>query len=313
MARRIAWALLASALVAGCGGHGSKVQSASSATGPNNPVVMSGPGKLVAIGGGRSLFMRCIGSGSPTVVLEAGFGGDVNNWSEVQPQLGRMTRTCSYDRAGLGNSVGRRGVHDARAEISDLQRLLASARLPPPYVLVGHSYGGLLARLFAHAHPDETAGVVLVDAMGRAQTRRQLAIWPPSQLRAVRRMVATPVRDGVDLGAGEALAARVTSLGATPLAVVTAGSHRDEWGRAPRRLAQSLDRQWATMQDELAALSPDHLHVVAVRSDHSVMGPQGEPQVVVRAVDAVVRAGRDHARLPACPRLFRGPDVRCAS
>jgi pimeloyl-ACP methyl ester carboxylesterase len=312
VARRIAWALLASALVAGCGGHGSKAQSAASTTRPSNPVVMSGPGKLVPIGGGRSLYLECVGSGSPTVVLEAGFGADARNWAGVQPQIGRMTRTCSYDRAGLGNSVARPGVHDARDELSDLGRLLAGAHIAPPYVVVGHSYGGLLARLFARAHPDATAGVVLVDSMTRAQTRRQLAIWPRSEYRAVRRQVATPVRDGVDLGAGEALAARITSLGDTPLAVVTAGTHRDEWGRAPRRLARALDRQWATMQDELARLSPDHVHVVALRSDHVVMGPDGDPPVVVRAVDAVVRAARDHARLPACRSVFSGPDVRCS-
>ena len=68
-------------------------------------------------------------------------------------------------------TASRTGVHDAVDEIYDLQRLLVGARIAPPYVFVGHSYGGLLARLFAHAGPGQTAGVVLVDAMGRDQTR----------------------------------------------------------------------------------------------------------------------------------------------
>jgi pimeloyl-ACP methyl ester carboxylesterase len=312
-ARAVLAMLLASALASGCGGHESKAHSAATANTVRTAPVIVGPGELVAIGGGRKLFLDCMGSGSPTVVLEAGFGGDSYNWQAVQPQLGRTTRTCAYDRAGLGNSVARPGVHDARDELDDLQRLLDAAHLDPPYVLVGHSYGGLLARLFAVAHPKETAGVVLVDAMGRDQTRRELAIWPTSQERALRRMVARPVRDGVDLAAGEALAARVRSLGDTPLAVVTAGRHDDEWGHAPARLARALDRQWATMQDELAALSSDHVHVVARRSDHSVQAKKGQPRVVVGVVRAVVRADRDGTRLPACARLFSGPDIRCRS
>jgi pimeloyl-ACP methyl ester carboxylesterase len=178
-------------------------------------------------------------------------------------------------------------------------------------VLVGHSYGGLLARLFVRAHATEVAGIVLVDAMGRDQTRRELRIWPRSQAARLRRAVATPVRDGVDLAAGEALASRVTSLDGVPLAVVTAGTHAAEWGRVPARLRRALDRQWATMQDELAALSDDHVHVVAERSDHFVQGPDGQPLVVIRAVQAVVLAAREHAHLPPCGQLFGGPDVRC--
>ena len=306
-------ALVASALVVGCGGHEQKGQRAATAKTARAVPVIVGPGRLVGIGAGRSLFLECVGSGTPTVVLEAGFGGDSFSWQEVQRRLGRTTRTCAYDRAGLGNSVALPGVHDARNEISDLQRLLQSAHLDPPYVLVGHSYGGLLVRLFARAHPAEVGGAVLVDAMGRDQTRRQLALWPRSELAALRRDVARPVRDGVDLAAGEALAAHVRSLGDIPLAVITAGTHDNEWGRAPVRLAQALDRQWQTMQDELAALSSDHVHVVARRSDHFVQGIDGQPRVVIDAVDAVVDATRNRTALPPCTQLYSGPDVRCRS
>ena len=113
-------------------------------------------------------------------MLEAGYPGDSTTWRDVQRQLGQTTRTCAYDRTGLGNSLPMHGVHDARDEIADLQRLLGAAGIRPPYVLVGqvgHSYGGTVARLFASEHP-ETAGVVLVDARGSDATRPQLAIWP---------------------------------------------------------------------------------------------------------------------------------------
>lgn len=307
MVRRLLAVVLASVLVAGCGGQDGGHSTASGKT-PRSPVVFGG--KLVGIGGGRTLFLTCVGSGRPTVVLEAGFPGDSSVWQEVLPDLGRITRTCAYDRAGLGNSVAPPGVRDARDELADLQRLLVHARLAPPYVLVGHSYGGLLARLFARAHPMEVAGVVLVDAVGRDQIRRTLAVWPKTAIPAARRTFATPVQQGVDLRASEALGGRVKTLGATPLVVVTAARHED-WQRDPPPLPAALDRLWTTMQDELAGLSSDHVHVVALRSDHFVQGPDGQPIVVVGAVGAVVRAARDHAPLAPCARLFHGPDVRC--
>jgi pimeloyl-ACP methyl ester carboxylesterase len=302
-------ALLVCTLAVACSGH--QRQHTATTKPPGPAPVIGAPGKLVSVGGGRSLYLQCTGSAGPTVVLEAGFGGNTLNWRDVQPQLGRTTRTCAYDRAGLGNSPPLPGVHDAQDEINDLQRLLRGAHIMPPYVLVGHSYGGILARLFASQHPHETAGVVLVDARGRDATRRQLALLPKSQIPPV---LAMPVRDGVDVAASEALASRVRSLGATPLAVVTAGKHDEDWGQLlPPDRAQAFDRLWTTMQDELAQLSSDHLHVIALRSDHFIQRIDGQPNVVIRAVEAVVRAAREHTNLPPCRQLFSGPDVRCRS
>jgi pimeloyl-ACP methyl ester carboxylesterase len=283
----------AAAVAVACGGRRQPAGDA-------NPVV-TGPGRLVAIGGGRSLYLNCTGSGSPTVVLEAGFGGDSTNWSAVQPPLSRTTRTCSYDRAGLGSSLPMPGVHDAADEIADLQRLLTAAHIPPPYVLVGHSYGGLLVRLFAHAHARETAGVVLVDAMGHDQDRRARQVPHAPTL--------PPVQAGVNLRAGERLDAQVRTLGDTPLVVITHG-HGDP--TLPARVRGPIERLWMRMQDELAAMSSDRLHVVATRSGHFVQGyADGQPAVVVRAVRAVVDAARRRAPLPACRALFAGPRVAC--
>jgi pimeloyl-ACP methyl ester carboxylesterase len=278
------------ALAGGCGGTGNG----------------AGP---VTVDDGRGLFLDCTGSDGPTVVLEAGFGGSTHDWDAVQRELGETTRTCAYDRAGIGKSIAGEGTRNAADEIDNLAQLLAARHVDPPYVLVGHSYGGVLVRLFAQAHADDTAGVVLVDSMGRSQTRRTMAIWPKSQFQEVRRVLAQPVRDGVDLRTGEALAARIRTLGDTPLVVITAGA--EAFDGAPPRLARRLDRLWTTMQDELAALSSDPVHVVAVDSDHFIQGPQGQPDVVIRAVRAVVSAARDHTPLAPCRRLFRGDGVRC--
>jgi pimeloyl-ACP methyl ester carboxylesterase len=255
--------------------------------------------------------MECVGSGSPTVVLGAGFLADTFSWRDVQPEVGRGTRTCAYDRAGTGNSAAPPGVRDARDEIADLRRLLARARVAPPYVLVGHSYGGVLARVFAHLYPSETAGLVLIDTLGRDGRRRQLAIWPRSQAPQIRRGVASTVMAGVDLAPGEAIASRVRSLGGMPLAVITAG-REDNFPRTPAQLYRALNRLWERMQDELARLSENSVHVVALASNHDIPSSStGQPSVIVRAVQAVVGAARSHARLPQCRRLFSGSDVRC--
>jgi len=319
---RVVLAMIAVSVVASCGGHGSRAQRATPAEKPSARVSITGAGSLVEIGGGRRLYMQCVGSGSPTVVLESGFGVDTHSWRDVQGQLGRTTRTCAYDRAGIGNSIRRPGVHDAGDDVDDLEGLLDGADLAPPYVLVGQSYGGLLVRLFAQSHRDDIAGIVLVDAMGRHQKRRELALWPKDQAPALRRSWTRQVLDGVDLRAGDTLASRVTSLGDTPLAVITAGKHDADTRRMPPRLARDLYGLWLTMQDELAALSSDQVHVVALRSDHWIQvrrfhdGEQridGQPDVVIRAVRAAVRAARDGAALAPCSRLFTDPRVHCRS
>jgi pimeloyl-ACP methyl ester carboxylesterase len=300
--------LLASVVAVGCGAQEPKAHRALTVKVPRPAPIVEGSGTLVPIGGGRSLYMECVGAGSPTVVLEAGFGADTFSWRDVQPLIGRRTRTCAYDRAGTGSSDAPPGVRDARDEIADLRRLLARARVEPPYVLVGHSYGGVLARVFAHLYPSETAGLVLIDTLGRDGRRRLLAIWPRSQAPKIRRGLATTVMEGVDLAVGEAIASKVTSLGGMPLAVITAG-RQDNFPRTPARLYRALKRLWDGMQDELAARSENSVHVVALASNHDILS--GQPSVIVQAVQAVVGAAHSHARLPPCRRLFRGSDVRC--
>jgi pimeloyl-ACP methyl ester carboxylesterase len=301
--------ILLSVLTVACGGQ--------QTTRDPNPVIL-GPGHLVAIGVGRSLYLHCEGAGSPTVILEAGFGGNSNDWSEVQAPLGRATRTCAYDRAGLGNSLPIPGVHDAADEIADLNRLLEDAGIPPPYVLVGHSYGGLLVRLFAQVSPVETAGIVLVDSMGRNQDRRLRAIWQ-AQPAQVRRQVpdptANPVQDGVDLLAGEALDAKLGTLGDRPLVVITRGRLVDTTPQPlPPTMRASVAHLWENMQNELAGLSSDRIHAIALRSGHFVQrSPSGQPDVVVGAVLAVIHAVRTRTHLPACESVFHGTGVQCRS
>jgi pimeloyl-ACP methyl ester carboxylesterase len=122
------------------------------------------PGAFVDVGG-RRLHYRCGGNGSPAVVFEAGIAASSLSWSIVQPEVAKLTRACSYDRAGLAWSDPGDRKRSMPAFVAELRRLLEGADIPPPYVLVGHSFGGLIIRAFARAYPGHMAGLVFVDTL----------------------------------------------------------------------------------------------------------------------------------------------------
>ncbi|HEY3835132.1 MAG TPA: alpha/beta hydrolase [Bryobacteraceae bacterium] len=120
------------------------------------------PGRMVDIGG-RSLHARVAGSGTPAVVFESGISASSVSWTVLQPRIAQLTTTVSYDRAGLGWSDPVSGHFDAERLVADLELLLRNLSIAPPYILVGHSYGALLVRLYAERNPGQIAGLVLVD------------------------------------------------------------------------------------------------------------------------------------------------------
>ena len=124
--------------------------------------VYAKPGELVDIGG-RKLNLRCSGSGSPVVLLEAGALTDSITWRAVQPLVAKETKTCSYDRAGYGFSDEGPAPRDIDADAADLNALIRAAKIPAPVILVGHSLGTNIVRRFADRHASDVAGIVLVD------------------------------------------------------------------------------------------------------------------------------------------------------
>ncbi len=137
------------------------------------------PGQLVDVGSHR-LHINCTGTGSPTVVIEAGLGDWSTGWDVVQQGVAKATRVCTYDRAGWGWSEAGPLPRDAAQFAKELHALLQNANIPGPYVMVGHSLGGFGVRVFVHEYASEVAGIVLIDSMSPRQFT-QPQIEAPSQ------------------------------------------------------------------------------------------------------------------------------------
>lgn len=131
------------------------------------------PGSLVGLNG-RQVHVRCAGEGSPTVILEAGLPGNSLAWMSVFSEIAQLTRVCAYDRPGYGWSELTASPRNAETIVEELRTLLQAADIDPPYVLVGHSFGGLLMQLYATRFPNDAEGMVLVDSSHPNQVHRTL-------------------------------------------------------------------------------------------------------------------------------------------
>lgn len=136
------------------------------------------PARLVTLPDGRKMNLFCLGTGSPTIVLDSGLGGFSSSWSQVHATLAERTRTCAYDRAGMGFSDPGPMPRNATTETTDLRALLKAAGIKGPVVLVVHSMAGLNARVFASTYPRDIAGLVFVDPSNPHQNRRLNEVSP---------------------------------------------------------------------------------------------------------------------------------------
>jgi len=270
----------------------------------------------VAIHDGRRLFIACRGSGSPTVVLEAGTGDLGRVWSlapvgpgrAVLPAVARFTRVCVYDRPGtylLPDEFSRSDPvampRTALDIVGDLRALLRAARVPRPYVLAGHSFGGMVARLYATKYPREVAGLVSIDAQNENFIAAYKRFLSPEQYQtAVLNPPPPPgLEDYTDVErlALEASGAQVRQAQAdTPLRrmpFVVLSHSRDlpnPFGFPPDWPIAALDHAFQRSQNALARLLPGARHVVATRSGHYIQLDQ--PRLVTREIRSVVRNAR---------------------
>jgi pimeloyl-ACP methyl ester carboxylesterase len=276
------------------------------------------PGQMVDVGGYR-LHINCVGTGSPTVVIEAGWGDWSATWSSwVQPAVAQTTRVCTYDRAGYGYSEAGPLPRTADRFAQELHTLLQEARVPGPYVVVGHSLGGALVRVFAHDYPAEVAGVVLIESMNPSAVEPSAAVAPPpTDLPSsddwiltfparvgLLRLLAGPL--GLSAGLSPEVANTYVAFSVTPRHVQTT---IDEGRGMPAGLAQARaiqtlgavpvivlsrgleqDQTHQAEQSELLHLSPDSQQLVADRSGHNVQIDQ--PEAAVGAIATMVEQAR---------------------
>jgi pimeloyl-ACP methyl ester carboxylesterase len=277
------------------------------------------PGQLIDIGGFR-LKLNCVGKGSPTVVLEAGLGDVLIEWKRVQSQIAAFTRVCSYDRAGYGGSDPGPMPRTSAQIAKELHTLLQKAGEKPPYLLVGHSFGGYNVRVFNGQHPDQVSGIVLVDAtqedqyellpkawneIGTAMLTRykNQARWAPvfidlgiarvkllsqgiqgSYLILQSKYVKARAAELEVIQTSAAQARKAGNIGEKPLVVLTAGRNSDTSlkGGLSNRDFEDYQRTWDDLQMRLAHLSTQGKRTIVPDSGHDI--PSERPDAIVEAV-----------------------------
>lgn len=280
------------------------------------------PGRLVDVGDHR-LHLVCAGTGGPTVVLEPGAGEMAANLGWITPDVARTTRVCAYDRAGRGWSDPADTTQDGARIASDLHTLLHRAGVPGPYVLAGHSFGGLYVLAFAARYPDEVAGMVLVDSTAPAVTTGP-AVADSGLARRVSALLSTTARFGLarlyaDLSTQELPSPEGRDVRASQATSTTVGSVVDEYvaGSASMEDAAALHdfgdkplvvltaavghpASWFAAQDRLATLSTDAVHRVVDGATHeALVAEQVHAATTARAISDVVtavRSGRSVSR-----------------
>jgi pimeloyl-ACP methyl ester carboxylesterase len=289
------------------------------------------PGQLVD-DGGYKMHIYCMGQEAPPVILDSGLGDSYVSWSKVQPQIAKFSRVCSYDRAGLGYSASSSRPPTSEVVAEELHTLLHNARIPPPYILAGHSMGGYNVRLFAKFYRSEAAGMIFVDASHPEQVKRfpqalndldktwvreqefltfSMPFGIPrllgfcgndAQIRAADCNFHS-YREGLaelkTFPESAAQAATTGSLGDLPLAVLSHDPAVPQ-PEVPADLVKPMNDAWDQMQDELAHLSTRGTRAVAKNSAHYIQIDR--PDLVIGAIRKVVDQARQIQSAPEAKR-----------
>ena len=283
---------------------------------------ISMPGRLVDVGGHR-LHLNCTGTGSPTVVLEAGGGEMAANLGWITRTVARETTVCAYDRAGRGWSEDADAPQDALAISTDLNTLLHNAGVPGPYIIAGHSFGGLYALNYAAHHPEEVAGMVLIDSTSPHYDQVDGATShpvPAGDYDVVGRVTAL-ISSAARLGLSRAFAAiapadlpprEEAQVQASTATAATLRSTLQEYATANASMVQAATLRdfadkplvvlsagtgnaadWPQQQDRLAALSTNSVHRVVDDASHeALVGDERHAATTSQAILEVVSAVR---------------------
>jgi len=250
----------------------------------NNPDYHNSRTGLADIGGRRLCFV-CAGQGAPTIVLETGIGDTSATWSSILPAVAQLSTVCCYDRAGMGESDPAPIPRTCQDMAADLRALLAAIPLAPPYVLVGHSYGGMNVRLFASRYPDEVAGMVLIDAVHEDKDIQFESVLAADLIARHRAYLADPSRNSEHVDkpqcTAQLRAARCTFE--FPIVVLARGLPDEP---SPVWPSAAIQRVETELQREFLKLSPRSTHIIAEHSGHYIQHDQ--PDLVIEAIRQVV-------------------------
>jgi pimeloyl-ACP methyl ester carboxylesterase len=232
------------------------------------------------------------GSGRYTVIFESGFGTDLRAWRKVAPEIARVARTVTYSRAGYGSSDPRPEPRTIEQNTIELEQMIAAAKFAPPYILVGHSYGGLLARSFAARHPGQVEGMVLVDptdesfnpalrkldAARAAEDDRQFAAIVPAKFQSELKLLQ-PVLDSGTLS----LAGKLPNIPTVLLTSVQQAEKPMFFLESPQAVAIKQD-----LHAKFLRQFSDGSHVITSKSGHNIQ--LEEPELVIAAINKVIAA-----------------------
>jgi pimeloyl-ACP methyl ester carboxylesterase len=227
--------------------------------------------------GGHSLNLLIGGQGSPAVVFEGGFGAGIASWSTVQKEVAAFARTVSYDRAGLGQSASGPKPRSAKQIATELHTALEKAGIKPPYVLVGHSFGAIYARVFAEMYPKDVVGMVLLDPSQESFNdwlkKNQPARLKEAQAQIARASEGVRAEDAAtEASYEEARAAKVPP----GMLVILLSATEDETMPADAR------RVWIEKHKEWIATVPGAKHIVVEKTGHFIQAQQ--PKLVVDTI-----------------------------
>jgi pimeloyl-ACP methyl ester carboxylesterase len=253
--------------------------------------------------GGHALHIKCAGSGTPLVLIDAGLGEpaiESGSWSKVVEEITKTNTACLYDRAGLGgsqkSSSSPRTVQDFA---TDLKNLTSQVQTNGKWVLVAHSMAGLTARVYAHRHPEDLRALVLVDATHPEQWSRWLSVLPeqkqgePGSFSETRQFLQKTYSDPnanpetLDIAKSAKALSPPSSLGSLPLVVVT---HSPKWKMVPNLpedLQAKIEAQSQRMQVELGRLSSSSTHLISEHAGHYIHAE--DPALVVQAIRQVAK------------------------
>jgi len=273
-------------------------------------------GKLVDVGGYKMHLYRTGKAGAPAVILDVCLGGNTLYWSFVQPEVAKFADVCSYDRAGLGWSEESSLQRTSNNIAEELHALLERSSVKGPYILVGHSSGGINMRLYANMYPDDVYGVILVDASHEDQLERFKEIdehFPVEEEIKIPTHFPNAIRDRIRVldsakakkaGSGEwecfatsmqQLKDSKNQLTDKPLIVITACKKREDMVQIESQKARmrEYDKTWKVFQNDFLKYSMKNKQIFAEKSSHFVIFDQ--PEIVVEAICSMVDQYRNYS------------------